>query len=72
MLPDLGKLITINRLSCVKHMTNKSTKQEKNAFYRVFLHFIDTNKIKILLISYLKTQGEINFFGIKLLLTSMV
>lgn len=53
-------------------MTNKSTKQEKNAFYRVFLHFIDTNKIKILLISYLKTQGEINFFGIKLLLTSMV
>ena len=28
------------RLSCAKHKINIASKQEKNAFYRVFLHFI--------------------------------
>jgi predicted DNA-binding ArsR family transcriptional regulator len=58
LLPDLGKLITVNRLSCVKHITNKSTKQEKNAFYRVFLHLIDALNCKQLFIKRIKTRSE--------------
>lgn len=54
LLPDLGKLITVNRLSCVKHITNKPTKQEKNAFYRVFLLFIDKLICKQLFIKKIK------------------
>ena len=41
LLPDLGKLITFNRLSWVKHKINNVVKQEKNAFYRIFLRLID-------------------------------
>ncbi len=36
-----GELITVNRLSCVKHIINKFTNQEKNAIYRVFLRLIE-------------------------------
>ena len=59
LLPDLGKLITVNRLSCVKHIINNSTKQEKNAFYRVFLLLIEVLKRKHLIINTYKIQGKL-------------
>ncbi len=51
LLPDLGKLITVNRLSCVKHIINNPSKQEKNAFYRIFLLFIEVFRYKQLIIN---------------------
>ncbi len=36
-----GELITVNRLSCVKHIIIMARKQEKCAFCRVFLLLID-------------------------------
>jgi hypothetical protein len=56
LLPDLGKLITINRLSLGKHKIKTSVNLENIAFYRYYLHFIEYIKHKRLIIKIKRNE----------------
>ena len=55
------------RLSWVKHKINNAVKQEKSAFYRVFLLFIELINFNYLIYSFLIKVQEFQIFTIKLL-----